>query len=191
MTGRQPHHRPNPGQPAAGVRQIGRPGARPGPGLGAIGQHGHQQLGQRISRGGHRWGRGGGAVAGFPRADRGALDKKTHERGRELLRLAIAALVFVAFFYGNQFRRTTAGQPESIRCWRFMPVQRRHAGCNRWRADHGHSYGWWRFIWLTSWRVSNVSAGSCRGPRSRIGEHCQQPESIQGNAAAVHQGERC
>ena len=66
-----PHHPPNPGQPAAGVRQIGRPGARPGPGLGAIGPHGRQQLGQRIGRGGHRRGRGGGAAAGFPQADRG------------------------------------------------------------------------------------------------------------------------
>ena len=40
------------------MRQIGRPGARPGPGLGAMGQHGRQQLGQRIGRGGHRRGRG-------------------------------------------------------------------------------------------------------------------------------------
>jgi hypothetical protein len=67
---RAPHHPPNPGQPAAGVRQIGRPGARPGPGLGAIGQHGRQQIGQIIGRGGHRRGRGGGAAAGFPQADR-------------------------------------------------------------------------------------------------------------------------
>lgn len=65
-----PQHPQQPGQPAAGVRQIGRPGARPGPGLGAIGQHGRQQVGQRIGRGGHRRGRGGGAAAGFPQADR-------------------------------------------------------------------------------------------------------------------------
>ena len=65
-----PHHPPNPGQLAARMRQVGRPGARPGPGLGAIGQHGRQQLGQRIGRSGHRRGRGAGAAAGFPRADR-------------------------------------------------------------------------------------------------------------------------
>jgi len=60
-----PPHPPQPGQPAAGVGQIGGPWARPGPGLGAIGQHSRQQLGQRIGRGRHRWGRGGGAAAGF------------------------------------------------------------------------------------------------------------------------------
>ena len=65
-----PHHPPNPGQPAAGVGQPWRPGARPGPGLGATGPHGGQQLGQLIGRGGHRRGRGGGAAAGFPQADR-------------------------------------------------------------------------------------------------------------------------
>jgi hypothetical protein len=74
-----PHHPPNSGQPAAGVGQIGGPGARPGPGLGAIGQHGRQQLGQRIGRGGHRRGRGGGAAAGFPQTDRrGRGDSQAH-----------------------------------------------------------------------------------------------------------------
>jgi len=65
-----PHHPPNPGQLAARMRQVGRPGARPGPGLGAIGPNGGQQLGQIIGRGGHRWGSGGGAAAGFPQPDR-------------------------------------------------------------------------------------------------------------------------
>ena len=60
---------PNPGQAAAGVGQRGRPGARPGPGLGAIDQHGGQQLGQIIGRGGRRRGPWGGAPAGFPKAD--------------------------------------------------------------------------------------------------------------------------
>jgi hypothetical protein len=45
------------------VGQIGRPGARPGPGLGAIGQHGGQQLGQIIGRGWHRRGRGANSSA--------------------------------------------------------------------------------------------------------------------------------
>ena len=51
--------------------QIGGPGARPGPGLGAIGQHGGHQLGQIIGRDGHRRGRGRGAAAVFPQADSG------------------------------------------------------------------------------------------------------------------------
>ena len=50
-----PHHPANPGQPAAGVGQIGGPGARPGPGLGAIGQNGGQQLGRIIGRGSRHW----------------------------------------------------------------------------------------------------------------------------------------
>jgi|LakMenEpi03Aug12_release.lakeMendotaPanAssembly.Ray.scaffolds.fasta_scaffold24506_8 hypothetical protein len=49
-----PHHPPKPGQAAAGMGQIGRPGARPGSGLGAIGQHGGQQRGQLIGRAGQR-----------------------------------------------------------------------------------------------------------------------------------------
>jgi hypothetical protein len=68
---RAPHHPPQAGKQAAGVRQIGRPRARPGPRLGAIGQHGRQQLSQIIGRGGHRRGWGGGAAAGFPGADKG------------------------------------------------------------------------------------------------------------------------
>ena len=50
----------------------------------------------------------------FPRAGRGAPDTKTCERGCELLRLAIAALAFVAFFDGDQSRRTTSDQPEGM-----------------------------------------------------------------------------
>jgi hypothetical protein len=50
-----PHHPPKPGQPAAGVGQVRRPGARPGPGLGAIGQNGGQQLGRIIGRGSRHW----------------------------------------------------------------------------------------------------------------------------------------
>jgi len=68
-----PHPPPQPGRPAAGVWQIDGPGARPGPGLGAIGQNGRQQPGQRIGRGGHRWGRSGGAAAGFSRVDSGDM----------------------------------------------------------------------------------------------------------------------
>ena len=69
-------------QPAAGAaariagsgRRRTRAGSWPGPGLGAIGQHGGQQLGQIIGRGRHRRGRGEGAAAGLPRADsRGRL----------------------------------------------------------------------------------------------------------------------
>ena len=50
----------------------------------------------------------------FPRAGRGAPDTKTCETGRELLRLAIPALAFVAFFDGDQSRRTTSDQPDGI-----------------------------------------------------------------------------
>jgi hypothetical protein len=42
---RAPHYPPQAGKPAAGMRQVRRPGARPGPGLGAIGQNSGQQLG--------------------------------------------------------------------------------------------------------------------------------------------------
>lgn len=116
------------------------------------------------------------------RGGQGRIQYETCERGRELLRPARAALAFVAFFYGDQSRRTTSGQQEGVHCWRFLPAQRRHAGCDRWRADHHHGSGRWRFIRLVSWRVSNVSTSACRSTRCCIGEHCQQPESIQGNA---------
>ena len=73
MSGKDaPHHPPNPGQPAAGLGQVGGPGARPGRGLGVIDQNGGQQLSQIISRGGHRRGRGGVLLQGSPRPTGGA-----------------------------------------------------------------------------------------------------------------------
>jgi len=68
---RAPHHPAQPGQLAVRVGQIGGPGSRPSPGLGAVGQNGGQQIAQGVGGDGGIHQRAGVVVLrGFPGADR-------------------------------------------------------------------------------------------------------------------------